>query len=97
MNKSFGIQPYRTGRKLSVGQIVARRRKVNAGARTRTGKRVRSVERLAELARERKSVYCDNCLGLLPAVVVINMSAGQVYEMIQGRRIYGYKPKGGNK
>jgi hypothetical protein len=73
-------------------RTVERRRKTNATAATRAGRPVRSVEELAALARDRRSVFCVGAWGLLPAVVVMNMAASQVHRAIQSGRMRRYTP-----
>lgn len=75
---------------LSLEQCVLRRAKINRTASLRLGKRVRSVEALAALASAKRSVYHRGCWGLLPAIVVMNMHAGQVLYAIQNGYLFEY-------
>jgi hypothetical protein len=77
--------------KLSLEQIVKRRAKVRVTASKNKGRPVRSVEQLAVLAHQRKSVYCDNCWGLLPAVCVLNMAASVVHRELRRGVVFQYK------
>lgn len=69
---------------------IARREKANATARKKLGAKVMSVEHLDQLRSQKRSVYCLNPWGLLPAAVVMNMSASQVIGQIKCGRIYEY-------
>jgi len=83
--------------KEELDKTIARRNKVNLTAYARRGKKLKSVEALLVLASRRKSVYCCNCMGLLPAAVVANMSAALVHRMITDGDVHEYHPKGGKK
>ncbi len=72
---------------------IARRNKVNENAAKRKGRQVTSVEALAFLGLTKRSVFCDNCWGLLPAAVVMNMSASMVHRLIQSGDLYEYNTK----
>ena len=54
------------------------------------GRRVRTVEALAKLAEQRRAVWYQNFGRPIPAVVILNMSAGQVLQMIR-HGLYLYK------
>ena len=82
--------------KLNAVQIGHRIAARNRTARCRTGDPVKSVEELARLAEQKRSVYCWNCWGLLPAVVVMNMAASQVYFAVSRGMVLRYVP-GGSK
>lgn len=79
-------------RKLTLEQKINRRQKINRTAMDRIGDSVKSIDRLAELAKEKKSIYAANCWGLIPAIAVMNMAACRVYSAIKDRRIYEYNP-----
>jgi len=61
---------------------------------TRRGVRLNSIDELQILATNKKSVYCRNCWGLLPAVVVMNMAAIQVHRAITQGEIWTYHREG---
>ena len=88
------LQNYGAGTKArtlpELTRIIERRRKVNATAAKCAGRPVRSVEELAALARDRRSVFHEGAWGLLPALVVMNMAASQVHAAIQSGRLRRY-------
>lgn len=75
---------------LTVDQKIERRAAVNRTARLRIGAKVPTVERLAELAEQKRSVYVANSWGLLPAVVVMNMPAVLVCKAIKRGCVFYY-------
>jgi hypothetical protein len=83
------VTPTPTPRQL---QLIERRRKTNATAQLRATKRITSILEIAELAKRRRSVYCRNSWGLIPAVVVMNMVACVVLREIESGRMYKYPP-----
>ncbi len=85
------LAPQKT-RKLTLDQIIERRRKICETARARCGEPVQSLQELGSLAMDRKSVYCDNTWGLLPATVVLSMQAWCVLRAMQRGLIYRYNP-----
>jgi hypothetical protein len=80
--------------KLNAAQIGHRIAARNRTARHRARDPVKSVEELARLAEQKRSVYCWNCWGLLPAAVVMNMAASQVYFAISRGMVLRYVPGG---
>lgn len=79
--------------KLSLEQKVARRRKTNTTAKKRIGRKVTSIEQLHAIALQKRSVFIEGCWGLLPAVVVMNMTASRVLSQIHAGRVFFYKPE----
>jgi len=77
---------------MTPAQIVQKQSKRNATARYQLGKQVHSVDQLAALASERRSVYCDNAWGLIPAVFVMNMITSVVLREINAMRVFEYNP-----
>lgn len=77
--------------KLSLEQQIARRTKTNATARKRIGRKVTSIEQLHSIALQKRSVFIDGCWGLLPAVVVMNMTASRVLSAIHAGRVFFYR------
>ncbi len=80
--------------KLTNSQICDRRAKVYLTARQRRGAVIRSVEELAAVALLKRSVFIDGCMGLLPAVVVMNMNTSIVHGAIVSGKVYHYVPIG---
>jgi hypothetical protein len=76
--------------KLTLQQKCDRRSKINRTARLRLGCKVSSIDHLAMLAANKRSVYCHDTWGLLPAIVVMNMIAGLVYLTIKRGRMFEY-------
>jgi hypothetical protein len=76
--------------KLTLKQKCERRTKTNRTASAKRGACVKSIEHLAKLAEEKRSVYCRGCWGLLPAIVVMNMRTGAVYDAIKGGSVFEY-------
>jgi len=72
---------------------IQKEKRRNATARERKGQLVWSVEQLIDLARQKRSVFVEPCLGLKPAMVVANMSAMRVHRMIQSGAVFEYCPK----
>ena len=77
--------------KLTLEQKCQRRTKVNATAANNLGPKITSVERVAQLADEKKSVFSCNTWGLLPAVVVMNMATSQVHRAVTSGSLFEYR------
>ena len=71
-------------------QVNGRRVKANATAFQRRGAVVESFERLFWLAHNRKSVYCTNAWGLLPAAALLNMPVKSVVRALYCNEIFEY-------
>lgn len=69
---------------------IRRREKVNATARKHLGARVCSIDQLNQLALDKRSVFHTGCWGLLPATVVMNMTARSVLRSINGKCLFEY-------
>jgi hypothetical protein len=76
--------------KLNLDQIIERRRKINATASTRQGRLVRDTEHLMTLAKARRSVYCANTWGLIPATFIMGMPANIVHLALSRGEIREY-------
>ena len=76
--------------KLTIKQKCERRTKTNRTASAKCGACVKSIEHLAKLAEEKRAVYCNGCWGLLPAIVVMNMRTGAVYDAIKKGGVFEY-------
>lgn len=83
--------------KLTLEQQCDRRAKVNRIASMRCGAPVKSMEHLDALAYAKRSVYCCNCWGLLPAVAVMNMRAKSVLDAIKSGWVFEYSAKARGK
>lgn len=83
--------------KAYLDKLIARTRKANETAKSRRGRRVRSVEELCRLAEARRSVYCDGCWGLKPAAVIANMTAAHLAREIREGRVFTYNSGGKRK
>ena len=58
------------------------------------GKKVTTLKQLAELARNKRSVICENRWGSLPAIVVINMTGPTILGAIKsGLYVYEKETK----
>ncbi len=91
-NRLFGLGGFEKtqGKKLTLEQQIVRRRKVNENAKQRLGARVCSIDQLQQLADCKSSVFHTGCWGLLPAVVVMNMTASSVLRAINSRSLFEY-------
>lgn len=74
--------------KLTLKQKIERREKTNRTAAASYTEPVASIEELAALARTKRSVYHQGAWGLLPASVVMNMSALCVYNAIKSGKLF---------
>ncbi len=94
-NRLFGPGGFEKtkGGKLTLDQIIARRQKVNETAKKHVGVQVSSIYHLQLLAERKRSVFHAGCWGrgLLPAIVVMNMSASMVLSIIDSGRLFEYE------
>ncbi len=92
-NRLFGPGGFEKtkGGKLTPDQKIARRQKVNETAKKHVGVQVSSIYHLQLLAERKRSVFHTGCWGLLPAIVVMNMSASVVLSVIDSGRLFEYE------
>ncbi len=82
---------------MTLQQLIARRDKTNETAKKHLGARVCSMDQLQQLAECKASVFHTRCWGLLPAVVVMNMTASSVLRAIQNKTLFEYEKPTKNK
>lgn len=73
--------------------LRVRREKAIATARSRKGRKVRSLRELCDLASARRSVFVEGGWGCKPASVIVNLAARQVHDLITRGLIHRYKGK----
>lgn len=91
MSDQFGQGGFKKSRKMTLQKKIERREKVNAAARKNLGARVCTMDQLQQLAECKSSVFHTGCWGLLPAVVVMNMTASSVLRAIQNKSLFEYQ------